>query len=395
MDKLKILIAGGGVAGPALAIQLIEQGAEVKVIESRTEAEMNEGLFFGMSPNGLNILSRLVDISRIYEEYVPATLHFFNAKGRQIAELDASYQKEAYGISSIQVRRSAINNLLQEKLASLGAPVEYGCKLQSIAYAGSKIDVMTSKGSLPGYDLLIGADGVHSLCRRLVFPDAPKPAFTKMLSTGAIARIADCQQPSQAVEMTFGMRAFFGFSVTNKGNVWWFNNYDWEQEPGRGVFDDPAVQQQVKQELLELHKDDHAKISRIIAGSSELFAYPIYDMPALEKWHTEKVCLIGDAAHAISPHTGQGASLALEDSAVLAKCLAKYANPAEAFARFQQLRADRVARVIAQARKVGKAKSKPNPIGSFFRDMMLKFFINAEKKKMDWVYGYEVEEVEV
>jgi len=54
-----------------------------------------------------------------------------------------------------------------------------------------------------------------------------------------------------------------------------------------------------------------------------------------------------------------------------------------------------VARVIAQARKVGKAKSKPNPIGSFFRDMMLKFFINAEKKKMDWVYGYEVEEVEV
>jgi 2-polyprenyl-6-methoxyphenol hydroxylase-like FAD-dependent oxidoreductase len=395
MDNRKILIVGGGVAGPALAIQLVEQGADVKVIEARSEAEMNEGLFFGISPNGLNILSRLVDIKNIYEEYVPATLHFYNAKGRLIAELDASYQKEAYGISSIQVKRSAINDLLQERLSGLGVQVAYGCKLQSIDYAGSKINVETSKGRLTGYDLLIGADGVHSLCRRLAFPDAPKPTYTQMLSTGAIAKIPEWKEPSRAVEMTFGMRAFFGFSITNTGKVWWFNNYDWEQEPDRGVFDDPATQQRVKKELLELHKNDHPKISQVIAGSSDLFAYPIYDMPALEKWYTEKVCLIGDAAHAISPHTGQGASLALEDSAVLAKCMAKYTDPQVAFSRFQQLRSDRVAKVIAQARKIGKAKSKPNPIANFFRDIMLKYFINMEKKKMNWVYEYDVEKLNV
>ncbi|MBO9728489.1 MAG: FAD-dependent monooxygenase [Chitinophaga sp.] len=395
MDNRKILIVGGGVAGPALAIQLIEQGAEVKVIEARTEAEMNEGLFFGISPNGLNVLSSLVDITRIYEEYVPGTLHFYNAKGRLIAELDASYQKEAYGISSIQVKRSAINDLLHEKLASLGAPVEYGCKLQAIEYAGTKIEVETSKGRLTGYDLLVGADGIHSLCRRLVFPGAPKPTFTKMLSTGAIAKIPGWKTPSQAVEMTFGMRAFFGFSITNTEKVWWFNNYDWDQEPDRRVLYDPSMQQRIKQELLELHKNDHPKISEVITASNDLFAYPIYDMPALEKWHTEKVCLIGDAAHAISPHTGQGASLALEDSAVLAKCMAKYTNPRLAFSRFQQLRSDRVAKVIAQARKVGKAKSKPNPIASFFRDIMLKYFINMEKKKMSWIYEYDVDKLEI
>jgi 2-polyprenyl-6-methoxyphenol hydroxylase-like FAD-dependent oxidoreductase len=392
-DK-KILIVGGGIAGPALAIQLIGQGAEVKIIEARTEAEMQEGLFFGISPNGLNILSGLVDISGLYKEYVPGTLRFYNSKGKQIAELDASYQKEAYGISSIQVRRSAITNLLQEKLNGLGVPIEYGCRLQSIEHQGPKINIDTNKGLLAGYDLLIGADGIHSRCRKLVFQQAPNPTYTKMLSTGAVVKIPGWSDASEAVEMTFGEKAFFGFSTTNTGTVWWFNNYDWEQEPDRQAFQDPSFQQNIKKELLELHKNDYGKIREIISAGSDLFAYPIYDMPPLEKWHTENVCLIGDAAHAISPHTGQGASLALEDSAVLAKCLACNPNPGLAFSRFQQLRSDRVARVIAQARKVGRAKSKPNPIANFFRDILLKFFISTEKKKMDWIYGYDVNKLD-
>ncbi|MBO9674780.1 MAG: FAD-dependent monooxygenase [Sphingobacteriaceae bacterium] len=387
MDERKILIVGSGIAGPALAIKLIEQGAQVKIIEARSEAEMNEGLFFGISPNGLNILSGLVDISKLYEEYVPGTLRFYNAKGQRIAELDASYQKEAYGVSSIQVKRSAISNLLQEKLISLGVQIEYGCKLMSIEYSGTKIDVETNKGKLTGYDLLIGADGIHSRCRRLVFPDAPKPVYTKMLSTGAIVKIPDWQEKSEAIEMTFGREAFFGYSTTNTGQVWWFNNYDWEKEPNGTEFN--LQQQNIKKDLLELHQKDYHKISQIIAASSNLFAYPIYDMPALEKWYTSKVCLIGDAAHAISPHTGQGASLALEDSAILARCLATYPDPELAFSRFQQLRSGRVAKVIAQARKIGRAKSKPNPVANFFRDMMLKYFINMEKKKMHWVYSYD------
>ncbi|MBB6235901.1 2-polyprenyl-6-methoxyphenol hydroxylase-like FAD-dependent oxidoreductase [Pedobacter sp. AK013] len=387
MNEKKILIVGSGIAGPALAIKLIEQGAQVKIIEARSEAEMNEGLFFGISPNGLNILSGLIDISQLYEEYVPGTLRFYNAKGKRIAELDASYQKEAYGVSSIQVKRSAISNLLKEKLISLGVQIEYGCKLMSIEYSGTKIVVETNKGKLTGYDLLIGADGIHSRCRKLVFPDAPKPVYTKMLSTGAIVKIPDWQEKSEAIEMTFGREAFFGYSTTNTGKVWWFNNYDWEKEPNGREFS--LQQQNIKEDLLELHQKDYHKISQIIDASSNLFAYPIYDMPALEKWHTANVCLIGDAAHAISPHTGQGASLALEDSAILAKCLTTYPDPEFAFSRFQQLRSGRVAKVIAQARKIGRAKSKPNPIANFFRDIMLKYFINMEKKKMHWVYSYD------
>ncbi|HEY8958539.1 FAD-dependent monooxygenase, partial [Chitinophaga sp.] len=188
--------------------------------------------------------------------------------------------------------------------------------------------------------------------------------------------------------------AFFAYATSNKGEVWWFNNFYLEQEPDRKKID-PALQQEIKTELLQLHQEDQPAINKIITATRDLFAYPIYDMPQLEKWYTKNICLIGDAAHAISPHTGQGASLALEDSAVLAKCLAKYAEPEKAFSVFQALRQKRVEKVVAQARKIGKSKSKANPVATFFRDIFLKHFINLEKKKMDWVYAYRADEVNV
>lgn len=393
MKGKKVLIVGAGIAGPALAIELIKQGAQVSIIESRTENQIQEGLFIGISPNGLNILKELVDISYIYDEYCSGSLRFLNAKGKLIANLDSSYQLEQYGIESIQVKRSAITRLLHDKLTSLGCAIKYDCQLESIDEVGEKIYAHTTNGVLGDFDLLIGADGIHSKCREIVFPIAPKPTYTELLSTGAIVAIPDWQDKTKAINMTFGKKAFFAFATSNKGEVWWFNNFYQKKEPDRRKTN-PNLQNKIKTELLELHKEDHDKILQIITATDELFAYPIYDMPLLAKWHTKKICLIGDAAHAISPHTGQGASLALEDSSILAKCLLKYPDTELSFSVYQELRQERVAKIVSQARKIGKSKSKANPLATFFRDIFLKYFINLEKKKMDWIYAYKVSEVE-
>lgn len=392
MKGKKILIAGAGIAGPALAIELIGQGAEVSIIESRPESQMQEGLFIGLSPNGLNILKELADISGIYKEYCPGTIHFLNASGKCIASLDTAYQRSPYGIESVQVKRSAITRLLHDRLASLGCTIAYDCRLEVISEVGEKVRIHTTKGVSGDFDLLIGADGIHSKCREIAFPDSPKPVYTGLLSTGAIVTVPGWQDSSGAINMTFGKRAFFAFATSNKGDVWWFNNFYQKKEPDRRKID-PGLQHTIKTELLRLHKEDHPPISQIIKATPELFAYPVYDMPPLAKWYTKNICLIGDAAHAISPHTGQGASLALEDSAVLAKCLARYPDAELAFSAFQELRRERITKIIAQARKIGKSKSKPNPVATFFRDIFLKYFINLEKKKMDWVYAYRVDEV--
>lgn len=394
MKGKRIIIVGGGIAGSALAIKLIEQGAEIKIIERREKHQLDEGLFMGMSPNGLNILNQLVDISKIYDNYSSGTLHFFNARGKRIACLDTSYQREQYGIESIQIKRSAITRLLHNKLTSLGCSLEYGCQLNSIDITGKKISVNTTMGEISDFDLLIGADGIHSKCRDIVFPNRPKPVYTGQISTGAIVSIPHWEDKTGAINMTFGKRAFFAFATSNKGEIWWFNNFYRRLEPdGKKIAS--TLQREIITELLELHKGDDRKISEILMASGNVFAYPVYEVPRLEKWHTENICLIGDAAHAVSPHTGQGASLALEDSAVLAKCLAKYPESGLAFSTFQALREKRVKEIIVQARKIGKSKSRPNPISTFFRDVFLKYFINLEKKKLDWVYAYNVDDLRI
>ncbi|MCF3110269.1 FAD-dependent monooxygenase [Niabella sp. CC-SYL272] len=393
MKEKKVLIVGAGIAGPALAIALIGQGAEVSIIESRKESQMQEGLFIGISPNGLNVLKELADISRIYEEYCPGSLQFLNAAGTCIAKLDTSYQSERYGIENVQVKRSAIIRLLHDRLNSLGCAITYDCRLDSIEESGKKISIRTTNGVSGDFDFLIGADGIHSRCREIAFPHSPKPVYTELLSTGAIVAIPGWQDETGGINMAFGKRAFFAFATSNKSEVWWFNNFYQKKEPDRRRID-PGLQHQIKTELLKLHKEDYKRIEQIITATSDLFAYPIYDMPPLAKWHTNNICLIGDAAHAISPHTGQGASLALEDSAVLAKCLSTYPDPALAFSVFQGLREKRVAKIVAQARKIGKSKSKANLFATFFRDIFLKHFINLEKKKMDWIYAYKVSDVE-
>jgi 2-polyprenyl-6-methoxyphenol hydroxylase-like FAD-dependent oxidoreductase len=143
--------------------------------------------------------------------------------------------------------------------------------------------------------------------------------------------------------------------------------------------------------LLKLHKNDPAPVADIIRSAENIEVYPIYDIPFLPEWHKGRVCLIGDAAHTTAPHIGQGASLALEDTIVLAQCIRDCEDLETAFKLFEKLRQDRVKKIVASARKVGDNKTVPNKFQQFFRDLLLPVFVKMEAKKMNWVFSYKVD----
>jgi 2-polyprenyl-6-methoxyphenol hydroxylase-like FAD-dependent oxidoreductase len=190
--------------------------------------------------------------------------------------------------------------------------------------------------------------------------------------------------------MTFGKAAFFGYIGKQDGEVWWFSNVSWPKEPSREelkAINDEDWQQRV----LALHGDDPAPIPQIIRSlKGGLGKWPIYDMPPLPTWHKGPICLIGDAAHATSPHAGQGASLAMEDAVVLAKCLRDIPNLELAFSTFQAMRKERVEQIVEQARRTGDRKI-PNPIMGWFRDLMLPVFLKAGTAQLAPIYSYKVD----
>jgi FAD-dependent urate hydroxylase len=103
------------------------------------------------------------------------------------------------------------------------------------------------------------------------------------------------------------------------------------------------------------------------------------------------VCVIGDAAHAMLPSAGQGASMAMEDAVVLAKCLRDRKSPVEAFAAFEERRKDRVEKVAKNARRNSNRKAPSNVVTRKFRDLVLPFFLTMGVKSAKRTYSYTVD----
>jgi 2-polyprenyl-6-methoxyphenol hydroxylase-like FAD-dependent oxidoreductase len=109
----------------------------------------------------------------------------------------------------------------------------------------------------------------------------------------------------------------------------------------------------------------------------------------LPTWSRKRTILIGDAAHATSPHAGQGASLALEDAMRLSRLLAAGGELCQAFAAFERERRPRAERVVALARRNGNQKRQFSRTGAWIRDQMLKLLIPLSARGQDWIYGYD------
>jgi 2-polyprenyl-6-methoxyphenol hydroxylase-like FAD-dependent oxidoreductase len=386
MEK-KAIIIGAGVAGPVLAMQLQKSGYVAEVYEARGKDNTKEGAFLGLTPNGLNVLKEFIDLNKLKADYTPGTMKFYNAKGKQIAELSTSYQKEKYGAETIQIKRSDLSRYTREAATAKGIAIHYQKVCVKVLDNASGVEAFFEDGTSASGDILVACDGTFSAVRKQLFPDAYKPSYTKLISTGGYARLDTLSKPTDSIHMTFGEKGFFAYAVSNKGDIWWFNNYHREGEPSREEFQG-ALNEEIKNYLLEVHKNDDPLFSKIIRASDEMIVYPVYDIPNLKKWYKANICLIGDAAHAVSPHVGQGASLALEDTAILAKLLDQESSVEQAFEKFQEARQERVKKIIKTARKIGDNKSKPNPIATWFRDKLIGVFIKGEMKKLDWVYGF-------
>ena len=157
-------------------------------------------------------------------------------------------------------------------------------------------------------------------------------------------------------EMIFGKRAFFGYALAPSGEVWWFANVPQPREPARGEVQaiDP---EEWRQRLLGLFADDAGPAVRLIEATPRLSAAsPIHALPHLA-WHGDRMIVIGDAAHAPSPTSGQGASLSVEDAVALARCLRDLPTPAAALTRFEAERRRRAERIVKWAARISSSKA--------------------------------------
>ncbi|WP_010270959.1 FAD-dependent oxidoreductase [Paenibacillus senegalensis] len=383
----KALIIGGGVAGPAAALFLKRAGCLPEVFEAEEEPNPYGGLFLNVGRNGLGVLDELGVGEAIRESgFEMRVMSFRNGAGKQLGAIGDPHKPHG-----VTVKRSLLQQVLLEQTERENIPVSFGKKLTGIERSGNEITAYFHDGSSTTGDFLIGCDGIHSRVRKELLPDAAPPSFTGLISFGGFSRVQGLAPEPGVQNMVFGKRAFFGYLVKEDGEIYWFGNMSMNGTPTRKSLQS-IPEAQWRKTIDDLYSDDPAPILDIIQGTdANINAYPIYDMLTQPVWHTNRAVLIGDAIHAVSPNAGQGASLALEDALVLAKCVRDSEHIHQAFALFQQLRKERVERIVRYSRSIGQRKHATSPVQVFFRDLMLPQFLKASNKQsLSWMYDYPV-----
>ena len=191
--------------------------------------------------------------------------------------------------------------------------------------------------------------------------------------------------------MIFGRRAFFGFQATPDGDAIWFVN--WPRPAIEPAERAATTEAEWRAQLVDLVRDDRGPGAELIrSGRLELTADNTFDLPHVPIWHRAAMVVIGDAAHAPSPTSGQGAAMAAEDGVVLAMALRDRPTIDEALAAYETARRERVERIVAYGARGSSAKIAGG-IGRVVRDvaMRLVFRVFVTDRSTAWLYDHRVD----
>ena len=315
----RVLIVGGGIAGLALARLLARDGAAVEVIE-RDDVPRTAGAGLYLPGNAVRALRALGVEPQGCE--IPRQ-RFCDHRGRLLCEVDVARLWAGVG-PCLATHRADLHALLLE--AAGDVPIRRGLTVERIA--GPAVGL--SDGSGGDYDLVVGADGIHSGVRALVFGPAAVPRLV-----GQTGRRFLAPRPPGVTTWSVMLGRDATFLTMPLDEEWAYCYWD---GTSAAAFAAPAP--------------------ALLAGAGEVHVAPIEEV-ALDTWVRDRVVLIGDAAHATSPNMAQGAAMALEDALVLAATLREIGSVPGALAAFESARRPRTDWVRAQTHRRDRTRTLP------------------------------------
>ncbi|HEX3440146.1 MAG TPA: FAD-dependent monooxygenase [Pseudolabrys sp.] len=387
-DKpVQIAMAGGGIGGLAAALALLQAGFDVHVYE-QSSALREVGAGIQVSPNAARILHRYGlsdELARVGVRPIAWHQRRWD-DGRTLLRTPLGEDViGAFGFPHYQCHRADVLAML-----TAAVPVErvhLGHRLSGFSDRGASVDIQFDNGVGVRADMLIGADGIHSAVRRILFGEQ-QPEFTgcmayrglvpaerlKHLDLEVVAQI--WMGPGKHVVNYFVASGRLMNFVANIEQDGWTR----ESWTDRG---DPN-------ELRAAFAAWAPELRAVFAEVEETFIWGLFDRAPLPRWSVGRVTLLGDACHPMLPYMAQGAAQALEDGAVLAACLAKNAEVEGALKHYEDVRLPRASKVQLAARGNKTRFHLPDGPEQIERDaLMASSATDWSFKAIDWLYGHD------
>lgn len=341
---MRILVSGAGVAGLSVGVDLSSAGHDVTIVERANHLRVN-GSPIDIRGDSIDVAAKMGVLDAIVDHRIDMSerVQFVDSSDRVIAELPAAEVDDS--AEDVEIPREDLANILHDALPPR-TPLIFGDSITGVHEDGAEVDVLFASGAHERYDLVVGADGMHSTTRRLIF--GPEERFLRHL--GFYVALADLPAHTGrgGVNPMFNLpgrmagiagyrdRALAVFTFRSPWIEYDYRDLDAQKRILRDAF---AGQREWKiPELLAAAQDD-----------PELYFDSVsqIEMPT---WHRGRVVLVGDAAHCASPLSGRGTSLALTGAWFLADGLRE--NPGDlqrALAQYERVQRQHVRRAQATA----------------------------------------------
>lgn len=363
-----VLIIGGGIGGLAAAIGLQEVGFDVQVYEQAEEVK-EVGAGFAIWRNGLEALEYLGGHEAAVQAGMPL-------EGAEFKTPDGSVLREIHFPSllpdtdsdvpaGVAMHRADLQRILRNRVGDGVLHLDHECV--GVEEDDGQVTAEFASGKEVNGDLLVGADGIHSVVRSSLHGNEE----LRFYGTGYWRAVTRIDHPistsSLALNTTGGSRRFAALPVGD-GRVYWLVT-----EPADRGVNRPTPDS--KERLAEIFSDWHPPIPTLIDETphADLIWHDGLDRPLLDQWGRGKITLLGDAAHIALGFAAQGACQALEDAVWLARYLDREADTAAALRAYEDHRKDRTKMVVQKGRRMARIVLLSNPIAVAARDLLFKY----------------------
>ncbi len=374
----KLIISGGGIGGMAAALALHRAGMDVTVFE-RSPAFGEVGAGISLWPNATRVLESLGVLSQVMARGEALT-HFnlHRPDGTSISTIAMG----GFDFPSLCVHRADLHRALFEPLPP--SCLRANQTLQSFSDDPDGVTAKFAGGLEARADGLIGADGINSVIRAQLH-GAGAPTYRGYRIWRGIA-----SDPGGIVHghisETWGRGQRFGIMPIGQGRICWYATHNCPLTR-------PDVSEERSREVQALFRGWHHPIPALIEGtrSTEIVKADACDRKSLRSWGRGRVTLLGDSAHPITPNVGQGACMAIEDAAWMAKLLPGATDLAAGFRSYEAARVSRTAFIARQARRIGMIGQWENPLLTGPRDLITRLVLSrSPDMRLNAVYAYKI-----
>lgn len=376
---LRVAIVGGGIGGVAAATALIQRGIDVRLYE-QAPALTEVGAGVAIQPNGVRMLKRLGlgdELERFGARFVEP--QFRNADGTFAAAMwppELASKIEFYGM-----HRADLLAMFVEKLPP--DIVRTGHRCIDFEQDGRQATLTFANGNRATADIVIGADGIHSTLQQFVIAPS-RPLFSGQVAHRGIVSAASVGWRPGAMRNWLGAGKHFLVFPVRANELVNYVGFVTTEEQTRESWSAPGDPAALAREFAGWDP----MVETILAQAKSTFRWGLYDREPLARWTNARLTLLGDAAHPMLPHAGQGANQAIEDGVALATLLshADRDSAPRALQLYEQLRRERTAGVQQRSRLNG-ARYYASGSDRGARDRALA----GQVQERTWIWNYDAE----